>query len=64
MKKLMCLGLLAAGALAAQATTCYTVPEEYRSGLWEAAVDGRPNGVASARTCEPSRRSRWTRRRR
>ena len=44
---------LAAGACAAQAATCYTVPEEYRSGLWEAAVDGRPNGVASARTCDP-----------
>ncbi|MBR1586990.1 MAG: hypothetical protein IJ658_01575, partial [Kiritimatiellae bacterium] len=41
------------GALAAQAATCYTVPDEYRSGLWEAAVDGRPNGVASARTCDP-----------
>ena len=50
MKKLMCLALLAAGALAARAATCYTVPEEYRSGLWEASVDGRPNGVASART--------------
>ena len=33
MKKLMCLCLLVAGAVAAQATTCYTVPEEYRSGL-------------------------------
>ena len=53
MNKLTFLALLAAGALAAQATTCYTVPEEYRSGLWEAAVDGRPNGVASARTCDP-----------
>ena len=53
MKKLMCFCLLVAGAVAAQATTCYTVPEKYRSGLWEAAVDGRPNGVASARTCDP-----------
>ena len=53
MNKLTCLALLAAGALAARAATCYTVPEEYRSGLWEAAVDGRPNGVASARTCDP-----------
>ena len=35
------------------ATCCYTVPNEYRSGLWEAFVDGQPNGVASARTCDP-----------
>ena len=53
MKKLMFLALLAAGAVAARAATCYSVPEEYRSGLWEASVDGRPNGVASARTCDP-----------
>ena len=29
------------------------MPEEYRSGLWEATVDGQANGVASARTCDP-----------
>ena len=53
MKKLMCLGLLVAGVVAARAATCYSVPDEYKSGLWEASVDGRPNGVASARTCDP-----------
>ena len=55
MKNLMCLivSVWAAGALAARAATCYTVPDEYKSGLWEASVDGRPNGVASARTCDP-----------
>ena len=33
--------------------TCYTVPDEYLSGLWEVTVDGQANGVASARTCDP-----------
>ena len=33
MKKLTCLALLAAGALAARAATCYSVPDEYKSGL-------------------------------
>ena len=45
--------LAVCAAAAAHAATCYTVPDEYRSGLWEAFVDGRTNGVASARTCDP-----------
>ena len=39
--------------VAACAATCYTVPDEYRSELWETFVDGQTNGVASARTCDP-----------
>ena len=39
--------------VAVRAAVCYTVPDAYRSGMWEVSVDGRPNGVASARTCDP-----------
>ena len=39
--------------------TCYTVPDEYRSELWEVSVDGRSNGVASARTCDPPFDKKW-----
>ena len=55
MKRLTCFCTLAAVAASANlvAATCYTVPDEYRSGLWEATVDGQANGVASARTCDP-----------
>lgn len=45
--------VFAFAGIAAQAATCYTVPDEYKSSLWEAMVDGHPNGVASARTCDP-----------
>ena len=34
MKKLMFLALLAAGALAAQAATYYSVPEEYKNEFY------------------------------
>ena len=56
MKRSTCFCALAVIAASANvaAATCYTVPEEYRSGLWEAIVDGQANGVASARTCDPS----------
>jgi len=32
---------------------CYTVPDEYRSGLWDVKVNGAECGVCSARTCDP-----------
>lgn len=32
---------------------CYTVPDEYRSGLWDMKVNGADCGVCSARTCDP-----------
>ena len=48
---IVCVAVLV--AIAAHAATCCTVPDEYRSRLWEAAVSGCPNGVASARTCDP-----------
>ena len=47
------LGVVFAAAIPASAAVCYPVPDEYRSGLWEAFIDGRTNGVASARTCDP-----------
>lgn len=37
----------------AMAVVCHSVPEEYRSLLWEATVNGQTNGVAKARTCDP-----------
>lgn len=34
-------------------TKTYTIPDEYRSGLWESTVEGAENGVFSARMGDP-----------
>ncbi|MBR4171551.1 MAG: hypothetical protein IKR48_07860 [Kiritimatiellae bacterium] len=51
--KVVLLGLAIGSLLSAQAAvTCYPVPDEFRSSLWEMQVDGKVNGVYSARTCD------------
>lgn len=47
------LALVSACRLSAASAICYSVPDEVRSGLWEAEVNGESNGVASARTADP-----------